>query len=329
MYDEVVNGRKHELGELFKGKMSSFLQGVQKATEKGITNKDYIELLDRNFGSDDIELAPMVVYNYFIYDDQTELKREENIEELSKIIERDNSFLALDTKRLSIMVMQSGNNELIKSMLYHLFIRYRAGLWNSFDTSVAIAYLIQSKFQHIDLLDIVRVVKPQLYSYSCNFCRTSFMFYLRYGNCEKWERYRIGMNRDCRAAFLYFMYLCEQNRHGHLASYAYYKSFFDRMSANMAFLSGKNKGAKKPDYNGYYKRKQLRPLYADVHDSKEIIDRAQDYRNKNPLIHASSQLLGNNSSSKELQEMEKKLDYLIDSYSKLHYSEWSNHLRQN
>jgi hypothetical protein len=125
------------------------------------------------------------------------------------------------------------------------------------------------------------------------------------------------------------MYLCEQNRHGHLASYAYYKSFFDRMSANMAFLSGKNKGAKKPDYNGYYKRKQLRPLYADVHDSKEIIDRAQDYRNKNPLIHASSQLLGNNSSSKELQEMEKKLDYLIDSYSKLHYSEWSNHLRQN
>lgn len=328
MYDEVVNGRKHELGELFKGKMNSFLQGAHKATEKGITNKDYIELINSNFGSDDIELVPMVVYNYFIYDDQTELKRDENIEELSKILERDNSFLALDTKRLSIMVMQSGNGELIKSMLCHLFIRYRAGLWNSFDTSVAIAYLIQSKFQHIDLLDIVRVVKPQLYSYSCNFCRTSFMSYLRYGNCEKWERYRIGMNGDCRASFLYFMYLCEQNRHGHLASYAYYKSFFDRMSANMAFLSGKNRESKNPDYNGYYKRKQLRPLYADVHDSKEIIDRAQGYRNKNPLIHASSQLLGNNNSSKELQEMEKKLDYLIDSYSKLHYSEWSNHLRQ-
>lgn len=45
MYDEVVNGRKHELGELFKGKMNSFLQCVQKATEKGITNKDYIDLL--------------------------------------------------------------------------------------------------------------------------------------------------------------------------------------------------------------------------------------------------------------------------------------------
>lgn len=329
MYDEVVNGRKHELGELFKGRMNSFLQGIQKATEKGITNKDYIELIDRNFSSDDIELAPMVVYNYFIYDDQTELKREENIEELSKILERDNSFLALDTKRLSIMVMQSGNNELIKSMLYHLFIRYRAGLWNSFDTSVAIAYLIQSKFQHIDLLDIVRVVKPQLYSYSCNFCRTSFMFYLRYGNCEKWERYRIGMNRDCRAAFLYFMYLCEQNRHGHLASYAYYKSFFDRMSANMAFLSGKNRESKKPHYNRYYSDKRLKELYVDIPESQEIIARAQDYRNKNPLIHASSELLGNNSSSEELQEMEKKLDGLIDSYSEQHYTDWQDHLRQN
>lgn len=327
MYDEVVNGRKHELGELFKGKMNSFLQGAHKATEKGITNKDYIELINSNFGSDDIELMPMVVYNYFIYENQTELKREENIEELSKILERDNSFLALDTKRLSIMVMQSSNNELIKSMLCHLFIRYRAGVWNSFDTSVAIAYLIQSKFQHIDLLDIIRIAVPELYTYSCAFCRTSFMNQLRYGN--KWERYRIGMKGDCRASFLYFMYLCEQNRHGHLASYAYYKSFFDRMSANMAFLSGKNRESKKPDYNGYYQRKQLRALYADIHDSKEIIDRAQEYRNKNPLIHASSELLGNNSSSKELQEMEKKLDGLIDSYSEQHYTDWQDHLRQN
>ncbi|MGZ1334817.1 Abia family HEPN domain-containing protein, partial [Lactobacillus delbrueckii subsp. bulgaricus] len=29
------------------------------------------------------------------------------------------------------------------------------------------------------------------------------------------------MGQDRKTSFLYFMYLCEQNRHGHLASYAY------------------------------------------------------------------------------------------------------------
>ncbi|MBT8892632.1 hypothetical protein BTH79_08110, partial [Lactobacillus delbrueckii subsp. bulgaricus] len=102
-----------------------------------------------------------------------------------------------------------------------------------------------------------------------------------------------------------------------------------RMSANMAFLSGKDKKAKKPNYNRYYSDKRLKKLYVDIPDSTEIIARAQDYRNKNPLIHASSELLENNSSSKELQEMEQKLDGLIDSYSEQHYTDWQDHLRQN
>ena len=57
--------------------------------------------------------------------------------------------------------------------------------------------------------------------------------------------------------------------------------------------------------------------------------RAQDYRNKKPLIHASSELLENDSSSEELIKMEKKLDGLIDNYSQQHYSEWFDHLVQN
>lgn len=327
MYDEYVNGVKHELGELFKGKMNSFLQGVYSVSKKGITYKDYIELINDNFRSDDIELMPIAVYNNFIYGDQTELRREENIQELAKILETDNSFLALDTKRLTIMVMQSGSDKIIKSMLNHLFNRYRAGLWNSFDTSVAIAYLIQSKFQHIDLLDKIRVKAPKLYSYYLFFCKRSIMFQLE--NEEKSERYLTGMKKDQKTAFLYFMYLCEKNRYGHLASYAYYKSFFDRISANMAFLSGKDEESKKPNYNKYYQKKYLRELYADVRESEKIINKAQSFRNKNPLIHASSELLENNNSSKELKEMEKNLDYLIDSYSHQYYKEWLACAKEN
>lgn len=121
----------------------------------------------------------------------------------------------------------------------------------------------------------------------------------------------------------------EKNRYGHLASYAYYKSFFDRISANMAFLSGKDKGSKKPNYNKYYKNVHLIELYKGVRGSKEIINEAQRFRNKNPLIHASSELLENNNSSKELKKMEKKLNYLIDSYSHQYYEEWLDCAEQN
>ncbi|MGZ1193910.1 Abia family HEPN domain-containing protein [Lactobacillus delbrueckii subsp. bulgaricus] len=125
------------------------------------------------------------------------------------------------------------------------------------------------------------------------------MFYLRYGNCEKWERYRIGMGQDRKTSFLYFMYLCEQNRHGHLASYAYYKSFFDRMTANMAFLCDVDK---EPSYSKYYRTDKLSKLYKEIHNSSKIIKRAQKLRHKDPIVHASSELLGNNNSSKELKK---------------------------
>ena len=43
-----------------------------------------------------------------------------------------------------------------------------------------------------------------------------------------------------KATFLYFMSLCEKNRSNYLSSYAYYKNFFDRISADMAFKSGRD-----------------------------------------------------------------------------------------
>lgn len=70
-------------------------------------------------------------------------------------------------------------------------------------------------------------------------------------------------------------------------------------------------------------------MYADVRESEKIINEAQKFRNKNPLIHASSDLLGNNNSSEELKEMEKNLDYLIDSYSHQYYKEWLACAKEN
>ena len=50
------------------------------------------------------------------------------------------------------------------------------------------------------------------------------------------------------------MYLAELNRHNIIIAFAYFKNFFDRITAILAFKSGKDKRkGKHPHFNTYYK----------------------------------------------------------------------------
>lgn len=118
LYDEYVNGIEHDLGELFEGRIAAFLKEVdQYVCDHGITYEQYLGLIENWFHSDDVELTAMSVYNYFVYENQTELQSPETSKELLKIIGHDISFLSIDPKRLSVMVMQSGSDSAIKAML--------------------------------------------------------------------------------------------------------------------------------------------------------------------------------------------------------------------
>lgn len=308
-YDEYVNGIKFELGQLYEGSLSRFLKEVlEKVSITSLTNEQYTGLIEKIFTFNDIEFTPEEVFNYLVYENQAELKRPDVSRLLVQIIERDISFLSIDPKRLSVMVVQSGNDNAIKAMLNQLFIRWRAGLWNSYDTTVAIAYLIQSKFQHIDLLNILKEECPDLYSYYYHACRCSFLCQIR---DEKWNKYRVIIKNDIKATFLYFMSLCEENRSNYLGAYAYYKSFFDRMSADVAFSAGKDHDCRKPNYKRYYKQQEHIKLYAEIEGSVDIIKTAHNLRNANPLSHASAELIDKDSSSIELREIQEKLDSLV------------------
>lgn len=316
LYLEYVFGIKHDFGEMFEGKMSEFLSVIlQHVSDNGITYEQYLELIEQSFTCNNIELPPLSVYNYFIYENQVELKKPETSEKLVRIIKNDISFLSIDPKRLSVMVMQSGNNRAIKAMLDQLFTRYRKGVWNSYDTTIAIAYLIQSKFQHIDLLNVLNSENPDLYAYYEYACRTSFLIQLR---TDTWNRYLHIIGHDKKALFLYFMYLCEENRSNNLGMYAYYKNYFDRISADMAFKNGKDKGGNKPNYNRYFKEKTLKELYRDISKSDTIIGIAHKLRNQNPVCHSSAELVDNDSSGEDLKKSKSDLAYLIEQYSKQH-----------
>lgn len=247
-----------------------------------------------------------------VYENQIELKQPEVSDTLTKIINEDITFISIDPKRLSVMVMQSNDDTVVRAMLNQLFSRSRSGLWNSYDTIIAITYLIQSKFQHIDLLDVINTNNPNLYSYYYYGCRTSFIIQTK---DNKYNLYLKCIKEDSKATFLYFMSLCEKNRSNFMGAYAYYKNFFDRISADMAFIAGENSRNKKPNYNNYYKEENFRKLYAGIPNCKMIIQKAHKLRNNNPLSHSSAALIDNNNSSHELMESQEELDGLIFQYA--------------
>ena len=313
LYDEYVYGNQHNLGELFSGALKRFLTELyQNVCQHSITSEEYESLIEKHFSSKDIELTPSLVYNYFVYENQEELKKSDVSKILFDIIGKDISFLAIDAKRLSIMVMQCNNDNAVKKMLNQLFQRNRSGEWNSYDTMVGIAYLIQSEFRHIDLLEVLHQHNSDLWYYYRYCCKTSFLEQVKSAD---WNRILRCVKNDDKAVFLYFMSVCEHNRNNYLGAYAYFKNFFDRISADMAFLSGRDKG-KEPNYKNYYKEIQFKTLYAGINESNAIIKQAHILRNENPLSHSSAALIENNNSSADLSKIEEKLMDLVDTFSK-------------
>lgn len=315
LYDDFVNESEIDFCAIFSGELNNFLDDIYDLIDEiGLTNTAYLELIEKHFNKEDVEFTANEVFNYLVYDNNNELKSEEVTNKLERIIYRDISFLSIDSKRLSVLVMQVGGDRAIKAMLNQLFQRNRKGVWNSYDTTIAIAYLIQSKFQHIDLLEVLREKSASLYRYYEYNCKNSFI------NCvrrEKPNRYLRCIDNDTKAAFLYFLSLCEQKRFNQLSSYAYYKNFFDRISADMAFQTGGKSKKNSPSYQSYFRKRDFKCLYSGIENADTIINQAHDLRNANPLSHSSAGLIDDNNTSKNLEKSKCSLDSLIDQYSQM------------
>ena len=103
-----------------------------------------------------------------------------------------------------------------------------------------------------------------------------------------------------------------------MAAFAYYKNYFDRVTADLDFAAGNDPSLKKPNYNMFYREGTLIRFYSDIDDSKTVIEKAHKLRNANPLSHASSELLDSNDTSEDLCKSIKALSKLIYGYIDKH-----------
>lgn len=314
LYDESFSGEKQAIERLFEGSLLNFLSDLSlQLLLDSVDVETYNELITKHFSHEDIEFTANEVFNYFIFENQSELQSPSVVREIVELVEQDISFVALDPKRLGVMIMGAHNDQTIKNLLNHLFQRHRRSNWNSYDTTIAITYLIQSEFRHIDLLNILKVECAALYSYYKANCRNSFM--LHYGNSSH-DRYIGIIGQDWKTYYLYFMYLIEQSRHNNLSAFAFYKNYFDRMTAHLAYITNFDPSDKKPNFKKFYKDNMIKRVYATIPDSAALIDTAHSLRNANPISHSSAGLIDKNNSKLELTNCITALEQLIENFCK-------------
>lgn len=313
LYDDFYKGEDNYIPDLFADSFRLFIKEVESAVDNyQFTHEKYEALIQKYFTKDDIEYTAHETFNHLIYNND-DVWDDEVSETLIRIIEKDVSALSLDPKPMAVMVMRSGRDKAIRAMLASLFARHKENRWNSYDTTIAISYLIQSKFNHIDLLHLIEKREPELFLYYIRACKYSFINQVASRKSNLYIRY---IGSDETACFLFFMFLSEKRKHNYLTAYAYYKNFFDRMSADMAFKAGVNKGKdKSPNYNRYFKEKDLKALYAIFTNSESIIGTAHKLRNSNPVDHASAELINKETTREDLRKSVIDLDGLIKQFA--------------
>lgn len=315
LYSEAVDGEDFNISDLVD--VERLFRFIIDLKEKHINCEldisMYNNLINKHFIISDVEYTPQEVFNSLVYEKHNKFNNKEIKDILIELLLLDYNFLKLDSKRLIIILLKTEDKKLIKLLLSKLFEAKKRGVWDTYDTTIAINYLIQRSFKHEDLLEVLKSEENLIYNYHKYFCKKSFMQSLIESETNYIRTiFREGHSKDDKLFFLYLMYKVEIQRKNYLVAYAYFKNFFDRISAHLDFIINKDdEEKKKPNYKGFYEEKKLKKLYERIPNSICIIERAHKIRNKNPLSHASAELIDSNTTYKDILKSIEDLTLLI------------------
>jgi AbiA family abortive infection protein len=315
LYDEKYNKKEFNITNLVnKTVLISFLERIKCSLNKcDLDFNKYTEIVNEEFVIENTEYNPQVVFNSLAFQDSLLFRDKIFIEKLLEIVNEDYNFIKLDPKRLVVILLKTKNELLIKTFLDKLFKSQKNNIWDIYDTSLSINYFIQRGFQHRDLLNVLREKEKRIFNYYSLFCDQSFVLsYLQ----EKNDFIKLFYDnafykKDEKLFFFYFMYKVEFQKNNYLAAFAYFKNFFDRISAHLAVKFLNDSAKEKPNYKKYYKECNFRALYSDILNSESIIKKAHEIRNENPLSHSSAELLDSDNTENDIIKSIKDLTFLI------------------
>lgn len=317
LYDERVHNIPFEVLQVFASNIETFLDNLIEANSRfDLTFEAYNNLFKECLKIEDFEYSPIEIFNQFTYDDDFLEKFPNLKEKLVQLFSGDLRFLAFDPRRFIVLLLKTKDEKIIKKILRILLDKGYNKEWTFYDSAIAINYLLGRSFIHHDLIDVLKENNTNLTSYINTCCTTSFCQLPKNPITEKICSL---VSSDWKTTFLYFMYCMEKKKCNYLSAYAYFKNFFDRFTALLAYETNYKRGRinGKPNFNNFYEENKIKKFYEGIQDSDTIIHDAHQLRNHNPINHASAELIDINIYSIELVDIIKKLHYLISEYMKV------------
>lgn len=298
-----------------KNIITNFLKKLIKCVNKnGISYSQYQNIINECFKSKKTKYHASQIYSTLVYKKSRWISATETRDELKKALETDYNILIHDPKLLTTLIMNTEDTILIKKLLDKLFRIYRNNEWNVVCTYIALIYLLNSDFRHIDLLKIIEEQDSILHTYICNYCKSNWFYKcLSLANMKFVSKAYLNKSN---LYYLLFMYNFELKNSNILHAYSYFKNYFDVITAHFAFLqNSKNKFS----VESYYQEKNLKKFYIDnMPQMKQFIDDTLSdtakFRNGNPVCHGSGKILTYHDYSEKLWSNILALQRIINAY---------------
>ncbi|KAB8136809.1 AbiA family abortive infection protein [Gracilibacillus oryzae] len=323
LYDHYVNEQDIDIPSMFdENSIKVFVDELYEIARVRLHNHDrYREIKDEVFTIPDVQYSSDEVFRYLIYYRKGIFNDAELISKLKRLLRRDYKIIKYDTKNLIYMILNTCDEELIKHFLNEIF---RNRSLDSFDIAMIINYLILRNFRHQDLLDKLTEYEPNIYKYINLYCMGSFVKSLldednnSYVNLIFEDDY--DFNNDSKVWYIYFMYQHYKNSNDTLEAFSYYKSYFDRVTAHLMCFKGIERAGKgKPNYRMYYKEGPIKKGFKRIEFNQEITDiddlikKAHDLRNHNPINHSSAEVMDDETLNiEEIETIIDELEFLLE-----------------
>ena len=272
-------------------KISFFFDIIrERASSKDYVQGDFDSAVQSAFPFAGNQMDSLAQLRHCIFRDAGVFRNKRVIDSINAALSIGLVVLTYNTDDLVKCILNTRDEVPIKRLLRNVFNSAKSGTWSSLSALISVCYLLNRGFSHHDLLITLERAESGLYSFIERYCLPGSLPCFTISDIER-KMIRV-LDGDLNCKLQYVNQLLHKTTHNYFEYASYYRSFFDRFSSLYCAKNTTNNDKKKQHkIKWLYKEKELRPLYSAIEDSSIIIRNAEDLRQKNPLIHASSELI--------------------------------------
>lgn len=305
LYDFYVNGVKVDFSDFYDSEdLAGFFRKLTSIS-KNHSHELFQKAQKESFEKKEVMYSDEEVFRHFLYKQSAMFENEEIKSEIKLLVDFDYKIFKYSIVNMITAVCNTSDGEIIKSLLSQIFKKYHSRCNDIFDEVIVISYLTNRNFVHADLREILSVLNENLLNFIETNCKKSFFENfedsIKYNNLydSNSDQYKLLITDEI-IWFQFFMFKYTEKIGRQLESHSYLKVFFDRLIAHIMNCTGIETCGKrnKPNINKYHAhnvvKKDLKKLGITVvnyEPIEDIIQKAHDLRNSNPVNHASSEML--------------------------------------